>query len=95
MGTNYYIEDNSEQCHACGRGSERIHIGKRSAGWNYKLKTDSDRKLYSPSDVYHYVNKYKLDIFNEYGEWLSADEWWNIAMNWHEGKWEAVDREFS
>ena len=95
MGTNYYIEDNSEQCHACGRGSESIHIGKRSAGWNYKLRVNEVRKLYSPSDVYNFVIKYHLDIFDEYGRWQDPDEWLSMVVNWHEGKWEAIDREFS
>lgn len=33
MGTNYYLHRNV--CVTCGRGEDRLHIGKRSAGWQF------------------------------------------------------------
>lgn len=35
MGTNYYLKTNV--CSHCGRGAERKHIGKSSAGWCFTL----------------------------------------------------------
>lgn len=33
MGTNYYVA--MEACPHCGRGDDRLHIGKSSAGWEF------------------------------------------------------------
>ncbi len=36
MGTNYYLEP-KPPCEACGRGFDRLHIGKSSGGWCFSL----------------------------------------------------------
>lgn len=35
MGTNYYLQE--ETCAHCGRGPDKLHIGKSSAGWCFAL----------------------------------------------------------
>lgn len=40
MGTNYYAV--SEPCGHCGRGGDRVHIGKSSIGWQF---------LFAPLDM--------------------------------------------
>lgn len=64
MGTNFYWIEN--QCPHCGRG-EKIHIGKRSAGWRFSFQGYPDHQppIRAWSDWQSILNE--GTIMDEYG----------------------------
>ena len=39
MGTNYYVDIESDKCECCGRSNEvTLHMGKFSVGWRFMLR---------------------------------------------------------
>lgn len=63
MGTNYYVEQ--KPCPHCGRGGERLHIGKSSAGWVFALHVTEELP-----DLEHwlaYLAEHEDAIVDEYG----------------------------
>lgn len=65
MGTNYYLE--SEACKSCGRGSEKLHIGKSSAGWCFSLHVDPSLNINGLDDWRALWARKDARIVNEYG----------------------------
>lgn len=71
MGTNYYYETaGSDPCPHCGRGddSEKLHIGKSSAGWAFSLHIIPDKGINSLED-WQKLWASGGQIRNEYGEY--------------------------
>jgi hypothetical protein len=53
MGTNYYLtKQNGEICPHCGRANstERLHIGKSSAGWCFSLHVYPEKEIHDLAD---------------------------------------------
>ena len=71
MGTNYYLE--LPGCDHCGRGGERLHIGKSSAGWVFALRVYPERNLHSLSDWRRLLDKEEGNIRDEYDKLISPD----------------------
>lgn len=70
MGTNYYLV--GDCCPACGRGDERQHIGKSSAGWCFALHVTEDVK--SLEDWQARWSAPGAKIVNEYGDTITPAE---------------------
>ena len=69
MGENYYHVRNV--CPTCGRGDEREHIGKSSAGWSFSFHTDPDL----PRSFAEWRERLKEgEIRDEYGERITLEE---------------------
>ncbi len=64
MGTNYYVTP--DVCAHCGRGDERLHIGKKSSGWAFIFEQYPDRGLTSWAAWKAFVANHP--VMNEYGE---------------------------
>lgn len=64
MGTNFYV-DIEPPCQHCGRGGERLHIGKSSAGWQFLFEAHAALGLTS----WHAWKAYLRgrNIWDEYG----------------------------
>jgi len=77
VGTNYYIK--KEVCEKCGRSDGDIHLGKSSFGWQFSFQ-------YNGGQFYKNVKEMKVwtkdkDIFNEYGEKVSYEEFWEMVKS--------------
>ena len=71
MGTNYYAE--IDQCAHCGRGAERLHIGKQSSGWPFHFMAhESGPKSFV--EWVRYLSGADCLIVNEYGDAVLFDE---------------------
>lgn len=66
MGTNYYLSANP--CPHCGRGPDRLHIGKSSAGWCFGLHVIPELEINSLDDWRKAWGKPGAKIVNEYGD---------------------------
>lgn len=84
MGTNYYATRNV--CAHCGRGDEREHIGKSSAGWCFSLHVDPERNIATLDDWKRAWQGAALT--NEYGETLTEAEVLKVIT---ERSWRAPD----
>ena len=72
MGTNYYLIRNI--CGSCGRGDERMHIGKSSAGWCFSLHVEHEDH---PRDLAEWRQAWcepHSEIRDEYGKLVAMDE---------------------
>lgn len=65
MGTNYYHIKN--ECSHCGRGDERVHIGKASHGWPFSVHIIPEANITSWKDWYELL-KVQGRIEDEYGD---------------------------
>lgn len=70
MGTNYYVS--LDICAHCGRGDDRLHIGKSSAGWVFSLNTHPEHGIKSLSGWQNFLRG-KM-IFDEYGSRVTLAE---------------------
>ena len=106
MGTNYYlVKQIGEVCPHCGRGesSERLHIGKSSAGWCFGLHVRPEENIRSLEDWKKLFPSGK--IVDEYGAELSAatmigeitDRTWPKKREdgppWSYKSWQEFDRD--
>ncbi len=106
MGTNYYAQEKS--CPHCGRGGDRLHIGKSSIGWAFILRTHADRGIENLTDWIAYLAD--KEIVDEYGHEHSLGELVETIAQCHypqlrrsrdmwttqgKGTWEYYSREFS
>lgn len=76
MGTNYYAQTISDICQHCGRGneSEKLHIGKSSAGWCFSLHTIPELGILDLPDWQREWAKPGVIILDEYDDVLSPEE---------------------
>lgn len=72
MGTNFYLK--TDICDKCGRGHEKKHIGKSSAGWCFALHVIPEESINELSDWERLWNLPTSQIFDEYGTTLSPEE---------------------
>ena len=82
MGTNYYAE--LDDCKYCGRSSDRIHIGKSSAGWTfgfrgYRDSWELDTTIESEEDWREWLSITPHIIRDEYGNIFTDTEFWDIV----------------
>jgi len=73
MSTNYYTE--LEECGHCNR-FRRLHLGKRSAGWQFTFQYNSGEFYKSVIEMQAWLSD--KDIFNEYGEKMNHDDFWQM-----------------
>src|SRR5574343_247602 len=78
MGTNYYIIDRSELCSACGRGEEKLHIGKSSYGWHFSLHIIPEKNINNLDDWVKYFDNPKVYIEDEYGTFVTPAEMMDV-----------------
>lgn len=85
MGTNYYLR--LRFCSCCGRYDER-HIGKSSAGWKFIFRVHENIDVNEwKGETLHYKNwSDEEGIFNEYGDKVSYDDFWELVKNKQDGK---------
>jgi hypothetical protein len=91
MSTNYYL---AKTCGECGH-SERLHVGKSSAGWTFSLHVEPDRDGF-PSDLPGWSALFAdpgWAIEDEYGRLLSEAEMTAVISerSWPAGKHEGFD----
>jgi len=72
MGTNYYLI--GDVCAHCGRGDERKHIGKSSAGWCFSLHVRPEEGINDLKDWDRLFRDPENKIEDEYGAAITADE---------------------
>lgn len=72
MGTNFYLI--RECCPHCGRGSDRLHIGKSSAGWCFSLRVHEDDGINSLADWEAQWAQPNTRIVDEYGDVIQIEE---------------------
>ena len=75
MGTNYKLRKNI--CDKCNHSAEELHIGKSSCGWTFTFRAHDEPFIHSVEDWRKELPKGR--IFNEYGEEISEDEFWEIV----------------
>ena len=72
MGTNYYyIKD---PCEHCGRGDERLHIGKSSYGWEFTFCGHKEEGIESLEDWKGVLMKAPGIIKDEYGRQVTLTD---------------------
>lgn len=71
MGTNYYLH--IDCCPKCGRGSEKLHIGKSSAGWCFSLRVHPSYGINTLDDWEALFTDESSRIVDEYGEPISTE----------------------
>lgn|SRR5574343_134726 len=80
MGTNYYISKGL--CPCCGRGEDKLHIGKSPCGWHFSLHVIPEQEINSLEDWKKYWNDHPSEtITNEYGDELSREEMLGIITD--------------
>lgn len=72
MGTNYYLE--TDVCARCGRGDDRLHIGKSSGGWCFSLHVDPVQGINSLDDWLVRFENPTTRIVDEYGDEVTSAE---------------------
>ncbi|OHU47333.1 hypothetical protein BKG82_27155 [Mycobacteroides chelonae] len=79
MGTNYYAIDARAVLPAVG--DPGLHIGKKSAGWNFLFRSHPDLDLTSVAKWRAYVAKPGHQVMNEYGEVVDVAEFFAMATS--------------
>lgn len=80
MSTNYYFKVESEcELHE----NYRIHIGKRSSGWEPSFKHTKHYKSVQEIRDFYYRYKDRVTIINEYGDTLKFIELEDNLINWN------------
>jgi len=72
MGTNYYLK--RDVCSCCGRGADKLHIGKSSFGWCFSLHIISEEGINDLPDWERIWGDPKTKIEDEYGDPLTPQE---------------------
>ena len=78
MGTNYYWIDDA--CEKCGRGEDRLHIGKSSAGWVFMLRLHPEEGIESLDQWVRQFSKKGSLIKDEYGRIHTIGEMLNCIF---------------
>ena len=81
MGTNYYLIDRSELCPSCGKGEDKIHIGKSSFGWHFSLHVIPEKDINNLDDWQKYFDNPKAHIEDEYGKFVTPSEMMEVITN--------------
>ena len=82
MGTNYYIKE-KPPCPTCGHGGTDIHLGKSSAGWAFTFQYNGGEYYKTVVEMREWTRG--KQIFNEYGEKVSFEEFWDMVEAKQEG----------
>jgi len=86
MGTNYHAYINI--CPTCGHPGQIVHIGKSSMGWQFGFHAhepspwepeDLVSVLSSKKDWKEFTAKDNVKIYDEYGEEVDEDNFWNMV----------------
>lgn len=83
MSTNYYLKIN--QCVACGRYEQELHIGKKSCGWAFALHVAGDSfPLLFPSNLGHWEKLFigPGKIVDEYGRGVTVERMLEIITQY-------------
>jgi hypothetical protein len=74
MGTNFYAKHP-------GMEGEGLHIGKRSAGWEFLWRAHPELGLMSTVGWHRFLDHPWVTIVAEYGVEVALDEFWVMATN--------------
>lgn len=72
MGTNYYLHQ-KQDCEACGRPHEALHIGKSSYGWCFSLHVMPEDGINSLDDWRRLWSQPGAFIRDEYGDTITVE----------------------
>lgn len=76
MSTNYYF---IKKCEAC-KSEDKIHIGKRSAGWAFMMRVYPEKSIYNIDDhLRFYYNNKGYYITSEFGLLLTISDFLGIV----------------
>lgn len=79
MGTNYYAIDSGDVLPAVG--DPGLHIGKKSAGWNFLFRSHPDRDLISVAKWRAYAEAPGRQVMDEYGVVVDVAEFFAMATS--------------
>jgi len=80
MGTNYYLKFKERKIN-----QPDLHIGKKSYGWQFSFQAHESDEYYdipnlkSKKEYESFLKKHKDEIFNEYNENISFDDFFDIV----------------
>lgn len=60
--------------------SQRIHLGKRSAGWQFLWQENSDYYQDNLKSIKKFLSRKDVIIYNEYGDKFTVDELFNNEL---------------
>lgn len=85
MGTNYYLQ--VDCCERCGRSSDKLHIGKSSAGWCFSLHVEPNEGINTLEDWQKRWSQPSARIVDEYGDIIPAEQMMQtiVERKWHGG----------
>lgn len=72
MGTNYYA-------HTSTTGTEGLHLGKKSAGWDFLFHSIPERGLTTVAAWREVFTEAGTYILNEYGQEIPVSEFFEMA----------------
>jgi len=76
MGTNYYVKD-APPCPTCKQGGTEIHLGKSSGGWAFHFQYNGGEYYKTIVEMREWLRS--KQIWNEYEEKVSFDEFWDLV----------------
>ena len=86
MGCNFYWIPQDKVCPTCGHNpSERLHIGKSSAGWVFALHVIPEKGINTLYDWIRTMITPESEIRDEYGTKHSVENMLGIIMGRAEG----------
>lgn len=82
MGTNYYLDIGV--CPHCKQPSEKLHLGKSSAGWVFMLHVYPEKNLNDLEDIVKHIEDSGGLITDEYGRPYTIGMWLLevVARSW-------------
>ena len=88
MGTSYYANINT--CPTCKRPEDKIHLGKSSFGWKFSFQYNAGLYYKNVQEMREWMKD--KDIYDEYGEKTTHDEFWKMVKEKQpKGKSHAVE----
>lgn len=86
MGTNYFMMH--DRCAHCGR-EERMHIGKKSAGWRFSFRGHDN--IRSWVDWMRELSRSDVLIRNEHGDVVSLEQFIKVVESSKEEPHDHID----
>jgi hypothetical protein len=81
MGTNFYVR----------KGETSVHIGKSSAGWKFLFAPHPELYDQTRASINRYLKLNKENFYDEYGEKVDLEEFWE-DIDWKkDGREESGD----
>lgn len=88
MGTNYYLKN---LCNHCGH-YEETHLCKLSYGWPVAFRGQQD--VTTKEEMERFVTDTPGEVYDEYGQWLDREEFWDLIERHQKSNKHAGDYSF-